>query len=119
MQNATTSQSGQLTSTDWNTFNGKQAAYTNLTSIGGLANASGWLKNNGSGTFSYSTPTYSDVGAPSTSGTGATGTWAISVSGNAATVTNGVYTTGSYADPTWITSLAGSKITGTLDGGTF
>ena len=116
---ATTSTDGYLSSTDWNTFNGKQAAYTNLTSIGGLANASGWLKNNGSGTFSYSTPTYSDVGAHSTSGTGATGTWAISVSGNAATVTNGVYTTGSYADPTWITSLAGSKITGTIDGGTF
>jgi len=116
---STTSTDGYLSSTDWNTFNGKQAAYTNLTSIGGLANASGWLKNNGSGTFSYSTPTYSDVGAPSTSGTGATGTWAISVSGNAATVTNGVYTTGSYADPTWITSLAGSKISGTIDGGTF
>ena len=32
--------------------------------------------------------------------------------GNAATVTNGVYTTGSYADPTWITSLAWSKISG-------
>jgi hypothetical protein len=39
--------------------------------------------------------------------------------GNAGTVTNGVYTTGSYADPTWLTSLAGSKITGTIDGGTF
>lgn len=34
-------------------------------------------------------------------------------------VVNGVYTTGSYADPTWITSLAGSKISGTIDGGTF
>jgi hypothetical protein len=41
------------------------------------------------------------------------------ITGNAATVTNGVVTTGSYADPTWITSLAGSKITGTIDGGTF
>jgi hypothetical protein len=39
--------------------------------------------------------------------------------GNAGTVTNGVYTTGSYANPTWITSLDGSKITGTLDGGSF
>jgi len=39
--------------------------------------------------------------------------------GNAGTVTNGVYTTGSYSDPTWITSLAGSKISGTIDGGTF
>jgi hypothetical protein len=43
----------------------------------------------------------------------------VNTSGNAATVTNGVYTTGSYADPTWITSLAGSKISGTIDGGTF
>ncbi|MCG2724996.1 MAG: hypothetical protein L6420_01855, partial [Elusimicrobia bacterium] len=30
--------------------------------------------------------------------------------GNAATVTAGVYTTGSYADPSWITSLVGTKI---------
>ncbi len=42
------------------------------------------------------------------------------ISGNAATattassVTNGVYTTGSYADPAWITSLAGSKLTGDI-----
>jgi hypothetical protein len=42
-----------------------------------------------------------------------------SISGNAGTVTNGVYTTGSYADPAWITSLAGSKISGTIDGGSF
>jgi hypothetical protein len=42
-----------------------------------------------------------------------------SISGNAGTVTNGVVTTGSYADPAWITSLAGSKINGTLDGGSF
>jgi hypothetical protein len=43
----------------------------------------------------------------------------VDTSGNAATVTNGVYTTGSYSNPTWITSLAGSKISGTIDGGTF
>ena len=41
------------------------------------------------------------------------------ITGNAATVTNGVYTTGSYANPSWITSLDGSKITGNLDGGSF
>lgn len=35
-----------------------------------------------------------------------------SVTGNAGSVTNGVYTTVSYADPAFITSLAGSKITG-------
>jgi hypothetical protein len=39
-----------------------EAHHVNLTSIAGLANASGWLKNNGSGVFSYSTPTASDVG---------------------------------------------------------
>lgn len=57
---------------------------------------------------------YSDVGAPSTSGVGATGTWGISVSGNAGTVTNGVYTTGAYADPAWLTSLATTKLSGTV-----
>ena len=33
-----------------------------------------------------------------------------SVSGNAGTVTNGVYTSGSYADPSWITSLDDGKV---------
>jgi multidrug efflux pump subunit AcrA (membrane-fusion protein) len=36
-----------------------------------------------------------------------------SVSGNAGTVTNGVVTTGSYANPSWLTSLAWSKVTST------
>jgi hypothetical protein len=40
-----------------------QPLNTNLSSIGGLSNASGWLHNNGLGIFSYSTPTYTDVGA--------------------------------------------------------
>lgn len=60
--NASATNRGALTSTDWSTFNGKQAAYTNLTTIGSLANGTGWLYNNGTGTFSYSTPTKSDVG---------------------------------------------------------
>ena len=33
------------------------------------------------------------------------------VTGNADTVTNGVYTNQSYSNPSWITSLAGSKVT--------
>jgi hypothetical protein len=57
-----------------------------------------------------------NLDVPQTDGTNATGTWTISITGNANTVTNGVYTTGSYADPTWITSLAGSKITGNISG---
>ena len=52
-------------------------------------------------------------------GTGASGTWGISISGNAATVSNGLYSTGSYSNPSWLTTLAGSKITGTIDGGTY
>ena len=66
---ANTTTDGYLSSTDWNTFNGKQTAYTNLSTIGGLANSAGWLYNNGTGTFSYSTPTAADVGAVPTART--------------------------------------------------
>lgn len=38
----------------------------------------------------------------------------VNIPGNAATVTNGVYTTGSYANPSWITSLDAGKISGNL-----
>ena len=59
---------------------------------------------------------YSTVGAPSVSGLGATGTWPIAISGNAGTVTDGVYTSSTYNNPSWIGSLAGSKITGNISG---
>ncbi len=36
--------------------------------------------------------------------------------GAADSVTDGVYATGSYADPSWITSLAGNKISGDISG---
>jgi hypothetical protein len=45
-----------------------------------------------------------------------TGTLTGNITGNAATVTNGVYTNGSYADPSWITSLSGTKISGNISG---
>lgn len=38
----------------------------------------------------------------------------VSISGNAGTVSNGVYTTGSYADPAWITQINYTKLTGTV-----
>ena len=57
---------------------------------------------------------YSTLGAPSTTGTGASGTWGIGITGNAATVTNGVYTTGSYSNPAWITSILGSIVSGAV-----
>jgi hypothetical protein len=40
------------------------------------------------------TISFNTIGAPSTTGTNASGTWAIGITGNAATVSNGVYTTG-------------------------
>jgi hypothetical protein len=52
----------------------------------------------------------------STTGDGATGTWNINISGNAVTVSNGVYTTQQYNDPSWIATLDASKIVGTLAG---
>ncbi len=62
------------------------------------------------------TLTGSKVGSGVPAANIAAGTAGIDISGNAATVTNGVYTTGSYADPAWITSLAGSKISGDISG---
>lgn len=50
--------------------------------------------------------------APTLSGSGATGTWPVSVTGNATTVTNGVYNNGAYSNPSWIIALDNSKITG-------
>ena len=39
-------------------------------------------------------------------------TFTCSITGNAGTVTNGLYSTGSYANPSWISSLAAAKVTG-------
>jgi len=60
------------------------------------------------------TISYNTVGAPSTTGTNASGTWNIGISGNAATVTNGLYSTGSYSNPTWLTSILGSIVSGAV-----
>lgn len=57
------------------------------------------------------TVSYNTIGAPSVSGANATGTWGISISGNAATVTNGVYTTGDQSiggNKTFTNTIAGS-----------
>jgi hypothetical protein len=107
---ATTSTDGYLSSTDWNTFNNKQAAFGSQT-----ANYFYAAPNGSSGSPTFRAIVAADIPTLNQNTTGSSG----SCTGNAATVTNGVYTTGSYADPTWITSLAGSKISGTIDGGTF
>jgi len=64
------------------------------------------------------TVSYNTIGAPSTTGTNATGTWGIGISGNAATVTNGLYSTGSYSNPTWLTSILGSIVSGAVTSAT-
>jgi hypothetical protein len=107
---ATTSTNGYLSSTDWNTFNNKQAAFGSQT-----ANYFYAAPNGSSGSPTFRAIVAADIPTLNQNTTGSSG----SCTGNAATVTDGVYTTGSYADPTWITSLAGSKISGTIDGGTF
>jgi len=77
---------------------------------GGAGGVSPQTFNGGSAvTISYNT-----VGAPSITGTNASGTWGISISGNAATVTNGLYSTGSYSNPTWLTSISGSIVSGAV-----
>jgi hypothetical protein len=75
--------------------------------VAGKLNAAGGLQENGTDLSNK----YALVG-----GGNATGTWGISTTGNAGTVTNGVYSTGSYIDPSWLTGLAGSKITGNISG---
>jgi hypothetical protein len=49
-----------------------------------------------------------------TGGGGITGNLTGNVTGNASSVTNGIYSSGSYADPAWLTSLSGTKISGTV-----
>ncbi len=58
---ATASATGYLASADWSTFNTKQAAYTNLTTIGSLSNGAGFLKNTGTGTFTYANPSTTEI----------------------------------------------------------
>lgn len=60
------------------------------------------------------TVSYNTVGAPSITGTNASGTWGISITGNSATVTNGLYSNGSYSNPTWLTSILGSIVSGAV-----
>ena len=91
------------------------------TSAGSVTN-SVTFDNSGTGGVSGSTfnggaaltVSYNTIGAPSTTGSGASGTWAIAISGNAATVTNGLYSTGSYSNPTWLTSISGSIVSGAV-----
>ena len=95
-----------------------QAWDAQLDDIAGLATTdSNIIVGNGTNWVAESGATArTSLGVPANDGTGATGTWSISISGNAATATDGVVTTGSYADPSWITSLDDGKVLPTMTG---
>jgi hypothetical protein len=75
--------------------------------VAGKLNAAGGLQENGTDLSSK----YALVG-----GGNATGTWGVNTTGNAGSVTHRVYDNGSYSDPAWLASLAGSKINGNIGG---
>ena len=105
----------------------------NLSLNGKIINGTGSISITGGATFTAKVETSGDIEATGTgrlkgsligsmrssNGTviinnGTDGTDAVftgSLQGNALTATNGVVTTGTYANPSWITSLAGSKVT--------
>jgi len=72
LQSASATQAGQLSSTDWNTFNGKQAGNANLTSVAALSSASTGLVKFINGVASLDTNSYLTV-APVTSVAGRIG----------------------------------------------
>jgi len=133
---------GLLTSSDWTTFNNKVTSVSGttgrITSSGGttpaidLASGIVTAGTTGSSTLIpvITVDTYGRVTAVTTAanpqgtvtsitaGTGLTG-GTITTSGTIAIDSTVVVTSGSYANPSWITSLDGSKITGNLDGGSF
>ena len=123
LQNASTSQSGQLTNTDWNTFNGKQAAL----------NGTGFVKASGT-TISYDNSTYltsiagigagGDLGGlyPSPYVRGILGVTfpTLPTSGSyqlQASITSGSVTAWSFVAP--LTSLAISSLTAATASNTF
>ncbi len=126
---ATGSVNGYLTSTDWTTFNNKQGAIT-LTTTGtsGAATFSGGTLNipqYAGATYTAAYPvTLTGSAFGLAFGTTTSNTWAGtqtftntisgSISGNAATVTNGLYSTGSYLNPSWLTGVPYSILTGTV-----
>lgn len=73
----------------------------------------GLINFNGSAPLTIS---YNSIGAIALDGSNVAhgSTWDISILGNASTVTDGVYTSGTYLNPAWLTGLASSKLIGAV-----
>ena len=111
MAAATTSVSGYLTSTDWNTFNNKQAAGSYVTVNGALGTPS-------SGTLTNCTfPTLNQ----NTTGTaaGLSATLAVASGGTGVTTSTGSGNTVLSTSPTLVTPLLGTPTSGNLANCTF
>ena len=111
MAAATTSVSGYLTSTDWNTFNGKQAAGSYVTVGGALGTPS-------SGTLTNCTfPTLNQ----NTTGTaaGLSATLAVASGGTGVTSSTGTGSVVLSTSPTLTTPILGTPTSGTLTNCTF
>ena len=93
----------------------------------GSTTSSATFNNSGSGVASGTafnggtarTISYNTIGAPSTTGSGASGTWGISVSGSAASATTaGTVTTAAQPNITSVGTLSSLAVTGTSSAGT-
>ena len=88
---------------DWAIFNG--TAWEKVDNTDAVTSVNGYT-----GTVVLS---YTDVGAPSTTGTNATGTWGINITGNAATATTSTNVSGGTANVTTLIASADSSFTST------
>ena len=98
-------------------YSGQAVTYTTGWSISfqstAFENVTATITNSQVG-YATSSNTTNAVVLRDASGNFSAGTITASLSGNASTVTNGVYTTGSYSNPSWITSIDYTKLTGTV-----
>ena len=110
LQLASTTLTGALSTADWNTFNGKQAGSTNLTSLSGLTYVSGsFVKMTATGTFSLDTNTY-------VTGTPWTGVGYVISGGALGTPSSGVLTNCTFPTLNQSTTGSAASFTGSLVG---